>query len=152
MEDMMSTKIELFDQERSANRLGFLVGSSLFFVAWFIRAALKLLEVHNDAIYTILMVLLLISIGVQVMFVLKDHRLNARMKSNPLLKEAMNDELIQLNELKAWKTAFFALIGFILFAAILSMAMVIKDPMLIYLTALLVGFGTRNMAVYILNR
>lgn len=148
----MSTKIELFDQERSANRLGFLVGSSLFFVAWFIRAALKLLEVHNDAIYTILMVLLLISIGVQVMFVLKDHRLNARMKSNPLLKEAMNDELIQLNELKAWKTAFFALIGFILFAAILSMAMVIKDPMLIYLTALLVGFGTRNMAVYILNR
>lgn len=148
----MSTKIELFDQERSANRLGFLVGSSLFFVAWFIRAALKLLEVHNDAIYTILMVLLLISIGVQVVFVLKDHRLNARMKSNPLLKEAMNDELIQLNELKAWKTAFFALIGFILFAAILSMAMVIKDPMLIYLTALLVGFGTRNMAVYILNR
>lgn len=148
----MSTKIELFDQERSANRLGFLVGSSLFFVAWFIRAALKLLEVHNDAIYTILMVLLLISIGVQVMFVLKDHRLNARMKSNPLLKEAMNDELIQLNELKAWKTAFFALIGFILFAAILSMAMVIKDPMLIYLTSLLVGFGTRNMAVYILNR
>lgn len=148
----MSTKIELFDQERSANRLGFLVGSSLFFVAWFIRAALKLLEVHNDPIYTILMVLLLISIGVQVVFVLKDHRLNARMKNNSLLKEAMNDELIQLNELKAWKTAFFALIGFILFAAILSMAMVIKDPMLIYLTALLVGFGTRNMAVYILNR
>ncbi|HAY84701.1 MAG TPA: hypothetical protein DCY42_07185 [Chloroflexi bacterium] len=148
----MSTKIELFDQERSANRLGFLVGSSLFFVAWFIRAALKLLEVHFDAIYSILMVLLLISIGVQVVFALKDHRLNARMKSNPLLKEAMNDELIQLNELKAWKTAFFALIGFILFAAILSMAMVIKDPMLIYLTALLVGFGTRNMAVYILNR
>ena len=144
----MTTKIELFDQKRQRNRGGFLVWSTIFFIAWFFRAGLKLLEVKNDLIYTILFVLLLISVGFQIVFILKDHRLETEMKRDPLL----NDELAQLNELRAWKVAFFALIGFILFAAILSMLMEINDLMLIYLTALLVGFGTRNMTVYFLNR
>lgn len=148
----MTTKIELFDQKRQRNRGGFLVWSTIFFIAWFFRAGLKLLEVKNDLIYTILLVLLLISVGFQIVFMLKDHRLETEMKRDPLLREALNDELAQLNELRAWKVAFFALIGFILFAAILSILMEINDLMLIYLTALLVGFGTRNMTVYFLNR
>lgn len=148
----MTTKIEFFDQKRKRNRGGFLVWSTIFFIAWFFRAGFKLLELENDLIYTILLVVLLVSIGFQVVFVLWDRRLDTEMKNDPLLREALNDELVQLNELRAWKVAFFALIGFILFAAIISMLIEINDLMLIYLTALLVGFGTRNMAVYFLNR
>lgn len=148
----MSTKIELLDHQRQAYRFGFLLGSSIFFLAWFIRAALKLLAVQNELVYTLLLIVLLVSLAIQVLFVVKDRQLEAKMKNDPLLKAAMNDELIQLNELKAWKIAFFSLIGFIIFAAGLSLLMEINDLMLIYLTALLVGFGARNMAVYILNR
>ena len=74
------------------------------------------------------------------------------MKQDPRLKEAMNDERIQLNELRAWKVGFFALIGFIIFAAIVSLLIEINDMMLVYLTALLIGFGARNTAVYLLDR
>ena len=148
----MTTNIERYDQKRNQNRRGFLVWSTVFFVAWFIRSALKLIEFESDPLYTLLLIVLLVSIGLQVVFVFKDRRLDQELKKAPHLMDALNDELVQLNGLKAWKVAFFALIGFIVFAAILSMLMVINDLMLIFLTALLVGFGTRNMAVHFLNR
>jgi hypothetical protein len=148
----MTTKIELFDQKRQINRRGFLIWSGIFFISWFIRSSLKLLEVQNDPVYIVLLIVLLASIFFQAMYAFKDRKLSAEMKDDPLLKEAMNDELIQLNELRAWKAAFFALIGFIIFSAILSLLIPINDLMIIFLTALLVGFGTRNMTVFFLNR
>jgi hypothetical protein len=68
------------------------------------------------------------------------------------LKDALNNELVQLNELKAWRASFFSVIGFIVVAAVLSIFMHINDIMLVFLTALLIGFGTHNTAVYLLDR
>lgn len=148
----MTTNLEYFEQKRSHIRRNFLIWSTVFFVTWFVRSALKLAEVENDLIYTVLLIVLLVSLGFQVVFMLKDHSLDTEMKKHPQIREAMDDELVLLNELRAWKIAFFVLVGFILFAAVLSIVMRINDPMLIYITALLVGFGSRNMAVYTLNR
>lgn len=148
----MTTNLEYFEQKRSHIRRNFLIWSTIFFVTWFVRSALKLAEVENDLIYTVLLIVLLVSLGFQVVFMLKDHSLDTEMKKHPQIREAMDDELVLLNELRAWKIAFFVLVGFILFAAVLSIVMRINDPMLIYITALLVGFGSRNMAVYTLNR
>lgn len=148
----MTTKIERFDQQRGKNRQGFLVWSTIFFISWFIRSGLKIAEVENDTVFTVLLVVLIISLVLQVVYMFKDHRLDVEMKQDPRLKEAMNDEWIQLNELRAWKVGFFALIGFIIFAAIVSLLIEINDMMLVYLTALLIGFGARNTAVYLLDR
>ncbi len=148
----MTTKIERFDQQRGKNRQGFLVWSTIFFISWFIRSGLKIAEVENDTVFTVLLVVLIISLVLQVVYMFKDHRLDVEMKQDPRLKEAMNDERIQLNELRAWKVGFFALIGFIIFAAIVSLLIEINDMMLVYLTALLIGFGARNTAVYLLDR
>lgn len=68
------------------------------------------------------------------------------------MKDALNNELVQLNELKAWRVSFFAVIGFIVIAAITSFFIQINDLMLIFLTALLVGFSTHNAAVYFLDK
>ena len=68
------------------------------------------------------------------------------------MKDALNNELVQLNELKAWRASFFSVIGFIVVAAVLSIFMHINDIMLVFLTALLIGFGTHNTAVYLLDR
>lgn len=148
----MTTKIERFDQQRGKNRQGFLVWSTIFFISWFIRSGLKIAEVENDTVFTVLLVVLIISLVLQVVYMFRDHRLDVEMKQDPRLKEAMNDERIQLNELRAWKVGFFALIGFIIFAAIVSLLIEINDMMLVYLTALLIGFGARNTAVYLLDR
>ena len=148
----MTTKIELFDQKRGNNRKGFLVWSTIFFISWFIRSGLKIAEVENDTAYTVLLGVLIISIILQAIYMFRDHRLDAEMKTDPQLKEAMNDERIQLNELRAWKVGFFALIGFIIFAATISLLIEINDMMLVYLTALLIGFGARNTAVYLFDR
>ena len=68
------------------------------------------------------------------------------------LKDALNNELVQLNELKAWRASFFALLGSIVVAAVLSIFVQINDIMLVFLTALLIGFGTHNTAIYLLDR
>lgn len=148
----MTTKIEELDQKRKKNRLGFLIWSITFFTAWFIRSALKIFEVDNDLFYILLMIVLLLSIAFQVLFAIKDRKVNTNIKNDPLLKEALNDELVQLNSLKAWKIAFFATIGFVVFSAILWLLIDINDMMLIFLTTLLVGFGAYNISVYTLNR
>ena len=148
----MTTQIEIMDQKRKKFRRGWTIWLVVFFIAWIARSVLKIFELEMDLLETFLLVILLFSVSVQAFYALKDNLLNLKLRKDPLLREAMNDELVQLNELKAWKTAFFSLIGYIVFVAILSLFITFSDSMLIYVTALLIGFGSYNTAVYILNR
>jgi hypothetical protein len=148
----MTIKIEQLDQKRKQYRQGHLIWSFIFLAAWLVRSALKIIEVETDLVYTILLIILLLAITLQTFYTLKDQGLKAEIRNDPHLKGALNDELVQLNELKAWRTAFFALIGFIVFSAILSLIIQINDMMYIFLTALLIGFGAYNSSVYFLNR
>ena len=75
-----------------------------------------------------------------------------KIREDPSLKEALHDELFQLNELKAWKTAFFSVIGFNVLVAVLSLFIVFEDLMLIFLTTLLIGFGSYSLTLYLLDR
>jgi len=75
-----------------------------------------------------------------------------KIRKDPVLKEALYNEMVQLNELKAWRAAFFSLILFILLAAYLIVADILKDPMILVVTALLVGFGSYNVTVYLLDK
>jgi uncharacterized membrane protein YcfT len=148
----MTTKTEIMDQKRKKFRRGYIIWLVVFFIAWIARSVLKIFELEMDLLETILLVILLLSVSIQAFYALKDNLLNLKMKKDPLLREAMNDELVQLNELKAWKTAFFSLIGYIIVVAIVSLFITFNDQMLIFVTALLIGFGSYNTAVYILNR
>lgn len=148
----MTTKTEILDQKRKKFRKGYIIWLVVFFIAWIARSVLKIFDLEMDLLETILLVILLLSVSIQAFYALKDNLLNSKLKKDPLLREAMNDELVQLNELKAWKTAFFSLIGYVIVVAILSLFITFNDQMLIYVTALLIGFGSYNTAVYILNR
>ena len=69
-------------------------------------------------------------------------------KKDPSLKEALNNELVQHNELIAWRASCFSVIGFIAVAAVVANFVKINDLMLIFLTALLIGFGNHNAAFF----
>jgi len=148
----MTTKIEQLDQKRKLYRKNHLIWSLLFLAAWLVRSALKILGIGTDNGYLVLLVLLLLAVVFQIYYTLKDQGLKSEMRDEPQLKAALHDELAQLNELKAWRTAFFALMGFIIISAILSLVIQIDDTMYVFLTALLVGFGAYNTSVYLLNR
>lgn len=149
---IMTSTIEQLDHKRRQYRRGLLIWSTVFLAAWIVRSTLKIFAIDTDLGYSILLAVLLLAIGFQVFFAIKEQGLKTEMRNEPRLKAALNDERVQLNELKAWRTAFFALIGFIVFSAILSLIVQINDLMYIFLTALLVGFGAYNASVYWLNR
>lgn len=148
----MTTQIEIYDQKRKYYRGGGLIGSIVFFIAWIGYVILRLSSQTSDLARTIVLGILILSVIVQAYYALRVNLIEKDIRKDPQMKEALNNELVQLNDLKAWRASFFAVIGFIIVAAITSFFVQINDLMLIFLTALLVGFGAHNTAVYFLDK
>ena len=148
----MTTQIEMYDQKRKRFRGGALIGSAIFLVAWIGYVITRISCLNNDLLRTIVLAILILAVLFQAYFAIKNVLLEREIKKDSQLKDALNNELVQLNELKAWRASFFALIVFIVVAAVLSIFVQINDIMLVFLTALLIGFGTHNTAVYLLDR
>lgn len=148
----MTTQIEILDEKRRKYRGRHVMGLVIFSVAWIMYAILSISELEMEFLRTLVLAVLILSVFFQAYFALKINLLEREIKKDPFLKEALNNELVRLNELKAWRVSFFSVIGFIILAAILSLFITFNDLMLIFITALLIGFGTYNTAVYLLNR
>jgi len=148
----MTTKIEMMDRKRKAFRRGYISAMLVFVLAWIARAVIKNLAIKNDLLETLILIILLLCVLIQAFFVLKEGLLGRQINRDPLLKQAMNDELVKLNELKAWKTSFFALMGYNIIVAVLSLFVTFNDLMVIFLTAMLIGFGSYHISNYLLNR
>ena len=148
----MTTQIEIFDQDRKRYRSGLLIGSIVFLLAWFGYIIVRIAPEPMNLMRTVVLVLLVASLVVQAYYALRTTLLERRIRLDVQLNEALNNELIQLNELKAWRAAFFAVLGFIVITGAFSFFVEIDDLMLVLLTALLVGFGAHNMAVFLLDR
>ena len=131
---------------------GGLIGSAIFLIAWIGYVVIRISCLNIDLLRTIVLVVLILAVLFQAYFALMNVLLEREIKKDPQLKDALNNELVQLNELKAWRASFFSVIGFIIVAAVLSIFVQINDIMLVFLTALLIGFGTHNTAVYLLDR
>lgn len=148
----MTTQIEIFDRDRKRYRTGLLVGSLVFLLAWFGYILVRVTPQPQELLHTIVLVVLIASLIVQAYFALRTTLLERNIRKDARLKEALNNELIQFNELKAWRIAFFAVVGFIVITAGFSFFVQIEDLMLVLLTLLLVGFGAHNLAIYVLDR
>jgi len=148
----MNNQIELFDRKRKKYRGGNILGFIVFFIAWIVRTVIKMFELKLPTIYTGSMIVLWIAIAVMAYFVVRLIIVEKKIRKNPILKEALYNELVRLNELKAIRIGFFSLIVFIILSAYLIVADLLKDPMLLAGTALLVGFGSNSIAVYLLDK
>jgi hypothetical protein len=148
----MTTQIEIFDENRKRYRSGLLIGSIVFLAAWFGYIVVRISPQPQDLFRTIVLVVLVASLLVQAYFALRTTLLERSIRQDAQLNEALNNELVQLNELKAWRAAFFAVLGFIVITGAFSFFVQIDDLMLVLLTALLVGFGAHNLVVFLLDR
>lgn len=141
----------MLDQKRKNYRKGYVIGFFVFLIIWITRSAMRTLD-YGDYLQDVLLGFLILTALFQAYFVGKEARLKDEFRNDKFISEALNDELVQLNELKAWRTAFFALIGYITLIAVLSFFVVFNDLMMLLITAILIGFGAYNTAVYFLNR
>ena len=148
----MTNQIELFDRKRKKYRGGHILGFIVFFIAWIVRTLIKMFELKLTTLYTVSMIVLLLAIAVMAYFAARLVIVERKIRKDPILKEALYNELVRLNELKAWRIGFFSLIVFIILAAYLIVADLLKDTMLLVVTALLVGFGSYNITVYLLDK
>jgi hypothetical protein len=148
----MSTQIEIFYQIRKKYRGAHIFWLVIFTVAWIMRSVLKITNAENETMQQITMVVLLLSLIILAYYAIRFNIVEHKINKDDKLKKALHDELFQLNELKAWKTAFFSVMGFILLIAVFSIFVVISDLMLICITALLIGFGTYSFTLYIRER
>ena len=150
----MSSKIETYDQKRKKFRGGQILGYGVFFIAFIAWSVLKIGDTQAGALWTILNVVLGLAFLFCTYFGIRLALTEREIHRDPLLKEAIYNELDRLNELKAWKIAFYSLIIVNLIAAYLFhiMAVPLKEPIILIVTSLLVGFGSFDVARYILDR
>lgn len=148
----MINQIELLDRKRKKYRGGHILGSIVFFIVWIVRTLIKMLELKLGDLYTGSMIVFLLAIVVTGYFAARLVIVEKKIRKDSILKEALYNELVRLNELKAWRIGFFSLIIFIILAAYLIVADLLKDPMVLVVGALLVGFGSYNITVYLLDK
>jgi hypothetical protein len=149
----MSSKIEIYDQKRKKNRGIFILSYGIFFLAFIAWSILKIAGAQAGTLWTIRQVVMGLALCA-IYFGIRLALTKRKIRKDPLLKEAINNELDRLNELKAWKTAFYSLIILTLIAVYLFhiLAVPLKEPIILIITYWLVGIGSFSLARYFLDR
>jgi len=149
----MSSKIEIYDRKRKKSRGYFILSFGVFFIAFIAWSILKISGTHGGTLLTIRHVVL----GLAFLCLCFGVRLaltERKIRKDPLLKEAIYNELDRLNELKSWKIAFYSLTILTLIAVYLFhiLAVPLKEPVILIITYWLVGGGSFSFARYFLDR
>ncbi|MCX6554963.1 MAG: hypothetical protein NTZ12_08125 [Candidatus Aminicenantes bacterium] len=150
----MNNKIEIYDQKRKNFRGGYILGDIVFLVAFIVRSAMKISGKGTGTLWTGLHVILVFSLLWLAYFSIRLLFVERTIRRDPVLNEALHNELDRLNELKAWRIAFFSLIILNLIATYLFhiFDIPLRDPIILIITSLLVGFGSFDLARYLLDR
>jgi hypothetical protein len=148
----MPTKSELIDEKGKNLRKGYLIWLIVFFTAWLGWATIKTFDLPFVSLELIFVILLVFSVCVQAFYALRERLLKISMKQDPQLRGLLNDELVQYNQLKAWRNAFIALVLYLILMATISLWISLGELHLLVITGLLLGFGTYNASAYLLNK
>jgi len=149
----MSSKIEIYDQKRKKSSGRFVLSYGVFFIAFIAWSVLKIAGTQAGTLQIsryVVLGLAFLCICFNIRLALTEHTI----RKDPLLKEAIYNELDRLNELKSWKIAFYSLTILTLIAIYLFhiLAVPLKEPIILIITYWLVGGGSFSFARYFLDR
>ncbi|MFC1724727.1 hypothetical protein ACFL4T_03805 [candidate division KSB1 bacterium] len=149
----MSNLIEIMDGKRRKYLSGYLIFLSIFLVIWFSEKVLQAAGIKIDGIRIVSLPVYIICILFQAYYSISLSTLKKKIKNDPQLNAALYNELVQLNELKSWRTAFFSTSATVLLLSIMSIfTPLLNDTMYIALTSILIGFGSYHLAFFVLDR
>jgi hypothetical protein len=91
---------------------------------------------------------LIVTLILQVFYVIKQAILAAEMHRDPDLEEALNNELVRSLEIYSWRAAYIGACATTLFFAFISSFYPICDTVTIALTTIIVGAGAHRATFY----
>ena len=149
----MSNKIEIYDRKRKKSRGRFILSFGIFFIAFIAWSVLKIANTQAGTLWTIRQVVLGLAF-LCICFNIRLALIEREIRKDPLLKEAIYNELDRLNELKAWKIAFYSLTILTLISIYLFhiLAVPLKEPIILIITYWLVAGGSFSFARYFLDK
>lgn len=147
---MRNSDIERLDNQRMTYLAWYLVGCALFVILSLVRYFLRIGDMNSQPIGTAVLVGLILSLLLLGANAIRSARLNRKIMKDPVLKEALLNELIQAIELQSWRAAYLGAAGASLFFALSWVFYPVCDPVLIALTSIVTGLGAYQGTFYFL--
>lgn len=144
------SKIEIFDLKRMQFLKGQIAGVILFLVVSITEMILRFSGVSILRIRMISLPLLFFSVLMQAYFVMKMALLQKEIDQDQDLKNALDNELVNLNRMKAWRTAFIVLAITSGIFGVLAIFLPV-DPVYAALTSIVAGAGGYNLGFFVLE-
>lgn len=150
--DPKRSEIEILDAKRMRHLEVYILGVGVFIALSVTRYFFRLGGLNSQPIGLAVLGGLIISLGVISLSAVLSARLWKRVKYDPELMDALNNELIQVLQLKSWKAAYLGAIGTTMFFAVVGLFYPVSDPMLMALTSIIAGAGAYQATFYYLYR
>ncbi len=144
------SKIEIYDLKRINFLKGQIIGVILFLLISITEMTLKFSGIPIKDIRWVSLPLLILAVLVQSYFVLRLAILQGKIDRNPELKKALDNEFVNYNRMKAWRTAFIVLAVATGTFGILAIFLPV-DPVYAALTSIVAGAGGYNFGFLILE-
>jgi lysylphosphatidylglycerol synthetase-like protein (DUF2156 family) len=142
------SKIESLDRRRMRLLEWYLVSFVFFLLLTLARFFFRAEGLNSQPIGMAVLAGLIVTLLLQAGSALGAAMLARKIRSDPSLEAALNNELIQSLETQSWQAAYFGAAGTTLFFAIVSFFYPICDPVMIALTAIIAGLGAYQATFY----
>ena len=144
----MSSEVELLDKKRMRYLEWYLVGFLLFVILSVTRFFFRQGGLNSQPVGKAVFVGLMLSLLILIFSALGSAKLGRKMKEDPSLKEALDNELVQSLEVQSWKAAFWGAIGANLFFTLTWFFYPVCDPVMVVLTSFIAGIGAYQATFY----
>lgn len=144
----MFSDVEHLDRRRMKLLEWYLVSFAVFLLLMLVRFFFRAEGLNSQPIGIAVLAGLIVTVLVQAGTALGQALLARRIRSDPGLDAALNNELIQSLETQSWRAAYFGAAATTVFFAIVSFFYPVCDPVLIALTAIITGFGAYQGTFY----
>jgi hypothetical protein len=144
----MNTDIEYLDQQRMRFLKWYLIGFAIFMILMLIRHFFRTSGLNATPIGTAVLIGLILTLILQAVSMFQSGLLERDIQRDPILKAALNNELVQSITTKSWVAAYLGACGMTLFFAITWAFYPICDPVTISLTSIAAGAGASRFYFY----
>lgn len=148
----MNAEIETLDKRRLGNLEWFLIGSVAFLILSVTRYFFRLSDLNSEPVGSLVLAGLFLSLLILIRCTVESYRISKRLREEPSLKEALENELMQTIETQSWKAAYLGAIGTTMFFAIVWFFYPVCDPVMVALTSIVAGAACYQGNIYFTYR
>ena len=144
----MDSDIERLDKKRMSFLALYLVGSVIFIILSVTRYFFRLRGLNTQPIGIAVLIGLLLSLLVLGISTIGSLLLGRKIKRDPLLKEALYNEMVRSLEVQSWRAAYFGAAATTVFFAVTWFFYPVCDPVMVSLTSIIAGLGAYQATFY----